>query len=148
MLRSSEDVAGSLLARPVSPPVAIHPRPRVCPRPRLRTRGRTVASASLPRDTPRIASASWRKALTFIGPAFARFYRHVLTFGDIWCLFVSFGPAPHIYQRGERVGEPVCTIHGHYPESTWLSVRLAARYRGTCPHLVGPVGQRFVELLL
>ena len=38
-----------------------------------------------------------------------------LHFGDIWCLFVSFGPAPHIYQRGERVGEPVCNIHGHYP---------------------------------
>ena len=38
------------------------------------------------------------------------------TFGDIWCLFVSFGPTPHIYQRGERVGEPVCTIHGHYPD--------------------------------
>jgi len=30
----------------------------------------------------------------------------LVTFGDIWCLFVSFGPAPHIYQRGERVGEP------------------------------------------
>ena len=40
-------------------------------------------------------------------------------FGDIWCLFVSFGPAPHIYQRGECVREPMCTIHGHYPESTW-----------------------------
>ena len=39
----------------------------------------------------------------------------LVTFGDIWCLFVSFGPAPHIYQRGERVGGPVCTIHGHYP---------------------------------
>ena len=38
---------------------------------------------------------------------------HLVTF---WCLFVSFGPAPHIfYQRGERVGEPVCTIHGHCP---------------------------------
>ena len=58
------------------------------------------------------------------------------TFGDIWCLFVSFGPAPHIYQRGERVGGSVCTIHGHYPESTWSSVRLSGRaawYRGTCP---------------
>ena len=41
---------------------------------------------------------------------------HLVTFGDIWCRFVSFGPAPHIYQRGERVGEPVCTIHGHYPD--------------------------------
>ena len=37
-------------------------------------------------------------------------------FGDIWCQFVSVGPAPHIYQRGERVGEPVCTMHGHYPD--------------------------------
>ena len=37
----------------------------------------------------------------------------VLTFGDIWCLFVSVGPAPHIYQRGERVRGAVCTIHGH-----------------------------------
>ena len=25
-------------------------------------------------------------------------------FGDIWCRFVSFGPAPHIYQRGEIPG--------------------------------------------
>ena len=37
-------------------------------------------------------------------------------FGDIWCQFVSFGPAPHIYQRDERVGGAVCTIHGHYPD--------------------------------
>ena len=37
----------------------------------------------------------------------------ILAFGDIWCQFVSFGPAPHMYQRGERVGGPVCTIHGH-----------------------------------
>ena len=37
-------------------------------------------------------------------------YVYVLvTFGDIWCQFVSFGPAPHIYQRGERVGGAVCT---------------------------------------
>ena len=35
-----------------------------------------------------------------------------MTFGV--CLLVSFGPAPHIYQRGERVSEPVCTMHGHY----------------------------------
>jgi len=34
---------------------------------------------------------------------------HLVTFG---VNFVSFGPAPHIYQRGERVGGPVCTIHG------------------------------------
>ena len=47
----------------------------------------------------------------------------MVTFGDIWCLFVSFGPAPHIYQRGERVGGAVCTIHGHCPDYTWLSVR-------------------------
>ena len=59
-----------------------------------------------------------------------------LAFGDIWCLFVSFGPAPHIYQRGERVGEPVCTIHGHYPESTWSSVRLASEVPGNMPHPV------------
>ena len=25
-------------------------------------------------------------------------------FGDIWCQFVSFGPAPHIYQRGDASG--------------------------------------------
>ena len=48
-----------------------------------------------------------------------------VAFGDIWCQLVSVGPAPHIYQRGERVREPVCTIHGHYPESTWPSVRTA-----------------------
>ena len=30
-----------------------------------------------------------------------------------------------MYQRGERVGEPVCTIHGHYPGYL----------------VVGPVGQ-------
>ena len=58
-----------------------------------------------------------------------------MTFGDIWCLFVSFGPAPHIYQRGERVGEPVCTIHGHYPESTWSSVRQGREVPGTGPTL-------------
>ena len=57
-----------------------------------------------------------------------------VTFGDIWCLFVSFGPAPHIYQRGERVGGPVCTIHGHYPESTWSSVWLAREVPGNMPH--------------
>ena len=56
------------------------------------------------------------------------------TFGDIWCLFVSFGPAPHIYQRGERVGEPVCTIHGHCPESTWSSIWLASMVPGNMPH--------------
>ena len=56
--------------------------------------------------------------------------RH-LTFGDIWCLFVSFGPAPHIYQRGERVGEPVCTIHGHYPG--YLAVGPAGQH-GTGEH--------------
>ena len=55
------------------------------------------------------------------------------TFGDIWCLFVSFGPAPHIYQRGERVGEPVCTIHGHYPG--YLAVGPAGqRGTGDWPH--------------
>ena len=53
------------------------------------------------------------------------------TFGDIWCMFVSFGPAPHIYQRGERVGEPVCTIHGHDPES----VRQGSMVPGTGPTL-------------
>ena len=55
-------------------------------------------------------------------------------FGDIWCLFVSFGPAPHIYQRGERVGGPVCTIHGHYPESTWSSVRQGREVPRNKPH--------------
>ena len=30
----------------------------------------------------------------------------------MWCQFVSVGPAPHIYQRGERVRGPVRTIHG------------------------------------
>ena len=55
-------------------------------------------------------------------------------FGDIWCQFVSFGPAPHIYQRGERVGGPVCTIHGHCPESTWSSVRQGSMVPGNMPH--------------
>ena len=59
----------------------------------------------------------------------------LVTFGDIWCLFVSFGPAPHIYQRGERVGGPVCTIHGHYPDYTWSSVRQGRRVPGEPPVL-------------
>ena len=58
-----------------------------------------------------------------------------IPFGDIWCLFVSFGPAPHIYLRGERVRGPVRTIHGHYPESTWSSVRQASEVPGTGPTL-------------
>ena len=58
---------------------------------------------------------------------------NLVTFGDIWCLFVSFGPAPHIYQRGERVREPVCTIHGHYPDYTWSSVRQGREVPGTGP---------------
>ena len=50
-------------------------------------------------------------------------------FGDIWCLFVSVGPAPHIYQRGERVREPVCTIHGHYrAEAVDMGYFLAAHF--------------------
>ena len=62
---------------------------------------------------------------------------YVLTCGDIWCQFVSFGPAPHIYQRGECVGGPVsgvCTINGHYPESTWSSVRQGSMVPGNMPH--------------
>ena len=59
---------------------------------------------------------------------------HLVTFfSDIWCLFVSFGPAPHIYQRGKRVGEPVCTIHGHYPG--YLAVGPAGQHgTGDWPH--------------
>ena len=70
-----------------------------------------------------------------VEPGLSRLRPDVI-FGDIWCLFVSFGPAPHIYQRGERVGEPVCTIHGHYPDSTWSSVRLASEVPGNMPHPV------------
>jgi len=33
-----------------------------------------------------------------------------VTFGDIWCRFVSVSPAPHIYWRGERVSELVRTF--------------------------------------
>ena len=55
-----------------------------------------------------------------------------LAFGDIWCQFVSVGPAPHIYQRGERVGGPVCTIHGLSGLPGRRSGR-AARYRGRAP---------------
>ena len=56
-------------------------------------------------------------------------------FGDIWCLFVSFGPAPHIYQRGERVGGPVCTIFTATIRATWLSVRQGREVPGTGPTL-------------
>ena len=55
-------------------------------------------------------------------------------FGDIWYLFVSFGPAPHIYQRGERVREPVCTIHGPLSGLPGRRSGSPAWYRGTKPH--------------
>ena len=71
-----------------------------------------------------------------VGPAGQRGLL-VKDFGDIWCQFVSFGPAPHIYQRGERVGGPVCTIHGHCPESTWSSVRFRTLF-STSPYCFGP----------
>ena len=64
----------------------------------------------------------------------------VHSFGDIWCQLVSVcirqPRSAHlsvIYQRGERVGEPVCTIHGHYPRATWSSVRQVRRLPGTSP---------------
>ena len=54
------------------------------------------------------------------GAGLSRLVRHTTrvdqpSFGDIWFWFVSVSPAPHIYQRGELVREPLCTIHGHYP---------------------------------
>ena len=55
------------------------------------------------------------------GAGLSRLVRHTTrvdqpSFGDIWFWFVSVSPAPHIYQRGELVREPLCTIHGHYPD--------------------------------
>ena len=56
-------------------------------------------------------------------------------FCDIWCQFASFGPAPHFYQRGERVGRPVCTIHGHYPDYLVVGPAAGSEVPGTGPTL-------------
>ena len=85
---------------------------------------------------------------TFIGPL------HLVW--DIWCRFVSVSPAPYLWclrwrllqsptqrpltiltfdQRGERFGEPVSTIHGHYPGYLWSSVRQGSEVPGTGPTL-------------
>ena len=56
------------------------------------------------------------------------------TFGDIWCRFVSFGPAPHIYQRGERVRELARPFTAAIRIPGRRSGR-ARRYRGTSPTL-------------
>ena len=89
--------------------------------------GRPCAGSlnQIPRH-PDFHTVSWSTFEWYVDPLLSRggplpvpwtldVHVHV-TFGDIWCRVVSFDPAPHIYQRGERVGEPVCTIHGHYPE--------------------------------
>ena len=55
-------------------------------------------------------------------------------FGDIWCQFVSFGPAPHIYQQGERVRGPRCAPFTAAIGATWLSVRQGSEVPGNMPH--------------